>query len=87
MYQKRGSLLQYTVNLLALISRIIGTMECKVLETIKDFADYVALLRNVTSDDISATAMEACRQEICSALYGNGNADVSGVGVGYVKMR
>ncbi|KAK5093433.1 hypothetical protein LTR70_004794 [Exophiala xenobiotica] len=56
-------------------------MNCEALATIKSFENYVASLRNVTSDDISATAMKPCRQGICSALYGTGNADVSGIGV------
>jgi len=62
-------------------------MDCKVLESIKSFQNYVTTLRAVTLDDISAKAMKPCRIEICSALYGTGNADVSGIGVSRVDTN
>jgi hypothetical protein len=41
------------------------------------FAAYVALMRNVNSQNLTVAAMEPCRQQICSVLYGVHNPDVS----------
>lgn len=52
---------------------------CSHLETLDDFGDYVVSLDSETSFD--ATALKRCRPEICNAVYGTGNPDISGIGV------
>lgn len=54
---------------------------CASLQPITSFASYVDCMRNVTSQDLTVSAMTQCRQAICSVLYGTGNADISGIGV------
>ena len=57
---------------------------CSALSSRTDFAGYIALLRNVTQGDFSL--VKDCRTEICGALWGPGNSDISGIGmaVGYI---
>jgi hypothetical protein len=57
---------------------------CNGLSSRTGFSEYIALLRNVTNDDFSL--IKNCRVEICGALWGLGNPDVSGIGmaVGYL---
>lgn len=54
---------------------------CSRLEQVLNFESYVSVLRNVTSNHLSAEYMNPCRQQICAALYGTGSSDVSGIGV------
>jgi hypothetical protein len=54
---------------------------CSELNYESSFAAYVALMRNVTSQNLSLDSMVRCRPQICSVLYGVGNPDISGVGV------
>jgi hypothetical protein len=66
------------------LSKMSGTClpgECASLQSITSFTAYVGCMRNVTSQDLTVSAMTKCRQPICSALYGIGNADISGIGV------
>ncbi|KAM0420668.1 hypothetical protein ACHAPT_011584 [Fusarium lateritium] len=57
---------------------------CYMLEQLDDFSDYVKTLRSETS--FNETRLSACKSEICIAVYGTGNPDISGIGVatGYI---
>lgn len=57
---------------------------CAALSSRADFEGYVDLLRNVTNGDFSL--VKECRGEVCGALWGSGNPDISGIGmaIGYV---
>jgi hypothetical protein len=55
--------------------------ECASLQSITSFATYVGCMRKVTSQNLTVSAMAPCREQICSSLYGIGNADISGIGV------
>lgn len=53
--------------------------DCAAIAIRKDFATYVEALINATGGDLSL--LSNCRQEVCVALWDNGNPDVSGIGV------
>lgn len=57
----------------------IMSMNCSSLELRSGFADYIAKVDDVTGGDI--TLISQCKSEVCIAMWGNGNADISGVGV------
>jgi hypothetical protein len=59
-------------------------MDCTTLASRTNFASYIVLLQNATESDFSLVA--SCRAEVCGALWGAGNPDVSGIGmaVGYL---
>lgn len=58
--------------------------ECAELSFRTDFAGYIALLRDFTDGDFSLVAN--CTEQVCGALWGSGNPDISGIGmtVGYL---
>ena len=60
------------------------SVNCSQLGTRTDFKDYIHLLSNVTGGNLSLAS--GCKSEICAALWGLGNPDISGVGmtVGYI---
>jgi hypothetical protein len=62
----------------------MSIINCTVLSSRTDFATYTELLRNATSNDFSRVA--DCRLQVCGALWGTGNPDISGIGmvVGYL---
>lgn len=57
---------------------------CSAFTSRTNFEDYIGVLRNVTHGDFSL--VRECRSEICSALWGSGNPDISGIGmaIGYI---
>ncbi|KAH6677131.1 hypothetical protein B0J14DRAFT_336176 [Halenospora varia] len=57
---------------------------CTLLTSRSDFAGYVQQINATTNFNVSL--LEACQSNICNALWGNGNADISGIGmiVGYM---
>jgi hypothetical protein len=57
---------------------------CTALSYRSDFADYIVLLSNATGGDFNL--VKNCRLEVCGALWGTGNPDISGIGMatGYV---
>src|SRR6186713_1589734 len=59
-------------------------IDCNLLGTRRQFEDYFATIRNVTSGNVSTIAQ--CKAEVCAALWGSGNPDISGIGmaIGYV---
>jgi hypothetical protein len=61
------------------IAAVNNSPACALLADQGNFADYVSLLERETR--FNATALKACRVEICNAIYGIGNPDISGIGV------
>lgn len=57
------------------------------LTTITSFEDYIEKLRNGTNNTLTIGALRPCRQEICSTIYGAGNADVTGIGVSMRTLK
>ena len=55
------------------------SINCESLASRTSFANYVASIRTATADNF--TLVSQCRAEICNALWGSGNPDISGVGV------
>ena len=54
-------------------------LDCTSLATRTSFASYVTELNATTAFD--PALLEDCKGNICSTLWGNGNADISGIGV------
>jgi hypothetical protein len=52
---------------------------CSLLATRTSFTTYVQALNTTTN--FNTTLLEACQSDICNALWGDGNADISGIGV------
>jgi hypothetical protein len=63
---------------------IMVNQNCTALSYRSGFSDYITLLRNTTGNDFNV--VQDCRLEICGALWGSGNPDISGIGMatGYV---
>jgi hypothetical protein len=59
-------------------------INCTALSSRTDFPDYVSLLYNVSSHNLRTLA--PCRPEMCSALWGIGNPDISGIGVSVKRL-
>jgi len=59
-------------------------MNCTTLTSRTSFESYITLLQTTTSNNL--TLISQCRKEICGALWGAGNPDVSGIGmaIGYL---
>ena len=54
-------------------------ISCGSLDSRTSFPNYIAKIRNATADNF--TLVGQCKAEICNALWGSGNPDISGVGV------
>jgi hypothetical protein len=80
--------------LLSLVKRIVLTFhsrvsskmasnlpcaDCSIFVSINGFAEYIQLIRDTTGFNV--TLLTSCRNDICGALWGFGNSDVSGIGV------
>jgi hypothetical protein len=52
---------------------------CSNLKFLDYFDGYIAQVRLET--DCSTTLLLECQDEICSAIWGEGNPDISGIGV------
>lgn len=57
-------------------------MDCSNLTSLSDFADYIDTLRSET--EFKTAQLQDCRPEICQAVYGTGNPDISGIGVSII---
>ena len=55
------------------------SLNCSNLASRQGFAGYIAKIRNATANDIAL--VDQCKQEVCRALWGSGNPDISGSGV------
>jgi len=64
------------------------SLNCTLLTTRSNFPDYVQILRNETGTGVNSTLnltlLERCKPEVCNALWGTGNADISGIGVRFL---
>lgn len=54
-------------------------IDCSSLATRTDFNEYARLLLTATNGTLER--LYPCRQDVCGALWGEGNSDISGVGV------
>ena len=54
-------------------------VSCGSLASRTNFPSYIASIRNATAGNFTLVAQ--CKAEICNALWGSGNPDISGVGV------
>lgn len=52
---------------------------CSALTSRSSFASYVQAINSTTQ--FNETLLTACQSNICNALWGDGNADISGIGV------
>jgi hypothetical protein len=62
----------------------MDAQDCIALSSRTKFTAYIDLLRNNTGGDFSL--VRGCRKEVCGALWGSGNPDISGIGmtIGYL---
>ena len=56
-----------------------AVMDCVALATRKSFGSYIRLLFDQTDGDL--TRLRQCKPQVCIALWGQGNSDISGIGV------
>lgn len=54
-------------------------IDCPGLDSRTDFTSYVTTLRAMIGNDTSL--LNHCKSEICNALWGSRNPDISGIGV------
>jgi hypothetical protein len=54
-------------------------LNCAAFEVRHDFAGYAGKLIDATGGDL--TQLAPCRRQVCGALWGDGNPDISGIGV------
>lgn len=58
----------------------LGTrIDCSSLGTLEGFDDYLRKLRAATQ--YNESLLEECGKEICGAIWGQSNPDISGIGV------
>ncbi|WKT49090.1 hypothetical protein QSH57_014020 [Fusarium oxysporum f. sp. vasinfectum] len=55
------------------------SVNCSQWTELDDFSGYIQDLSSETRFDLSL--LEPCKSEICNAIYGTGNPDISGIGV------
>ncbi|KAG5755321.1 hypothetical protein H9Q70_002080 [Fusarium xylarioides] len=60
------------------------SIDCSQWTELNDFSEYIQDLDSKTQ--FNKSTLESCKSEICNAIYGTGNPDISGIGVavGYV---
>ncbi|KAF5243925.1 hypothetical protein FANTH_7938 [Fusarium anthophilum] len=60
------------------------SIDCSQWTELNDFSKYIQELDSKTQ--FNKSILESCKSEICNAIYGTGNPDISGIGVavGYV---
>jgi hypothetical protein len=52
---------------------------CSALVSRADFATYIQTVSDTTHFNV--TYLEACKGDICNAIWGDGNGDIAGIGV------
>lgn len=57
----------------------ITNVNCTALATRSSFPVYIQALRDQSTNNF--TLLSVCKPEVCNALWGTGNADISGIGV------
>ena len=55
-------------------------VDCSSLGVRDDFKAYISLLLT-GGGEVNGTLLQQCKGQVCTALWGEGNPDVSGVGV------
>lgn len=58
---------------------INSTISCSIFSQRNSFDSYISEVLKYTGSDEGL--LSACKAEICNALWGSGNSDISGVGV------
>jgi hypothetical protein len=59
-------------------------LDCAAFEVRNDFAAYAGKLIDATNGDL--TQLAPCRKQVCGALWGDGNPDISGIGVRRLRV-
>lgn len=62
-----------------------STINCSDLSSMTTFPAYVTKMRQVTSNDFSVISQ--CKPEVCNALWGSGNSDISSIAVGSATVE
>ncbi|KAF4471853.1 hypothetical protein FALBO_1219 [Fusarium albosuccineum] len=59
-------------------------VDCSKLKELDDFSNYIDTVESQTQ--FVTSKLQECKAEICNAVYGTGNPDISGIGVaaGYI---
>ena len=57
----------------------LTSVNCTALASRSSFPVYIQALRNESGNNF--TLLGVCKPEVCNALWGTGNADISGIGV------
>ncbi|KAJ3526278.1 hypothetical protein NM208_g11271 [Fusarium decemcellulare] len=59
-------------------------VDCSKLKELDDFSNYIDTVESQTQ--FVTSKLQTCKAEICNAVYGTGNPDISGIGVaaGYI---
>ncbi|KAF4996716.1 hypothetical protein FDECE_12315 [Fusarium decemcellulare] len=59
-------------------------VDCSKLKELDDFSNYIDTVESQTQ--FVSSKLQTCKAEICNAVYGTGNPDISGIGVaaGYI---
>ena len=57
------------------------SVNCSLLATRNDFDAYAKELLATTNGNLEV--LSSCKVEVCGALWGYGNGDISGIGVSY----
>ena len=65
------------VNLLAMTVRT-DAIDCSLVAVRNDFSSYAMQLLNITEGSLER--LYPCKVEVCTALWGQSNGDISGVG-------
>lgn len=60
------------------------TERCASLKDLNDFNLYFEQLKSATSFNI--TELDRCKEEICGAIWGDANPDISGIGVSELRL-
>lgn len=55
------------------------SIDCSQWTKLNDFSEYIQDLDSKTQ--FNKSLLEYCKSEICNAIYGTGNPDISGIGV------
>lgn len=55
------------------------TPNCTQLQSMGDFNEYIKQLR--TETNFATSNLTQCREDICLTIWGDGNPDISGIGV------
>lgn len=78
-YSSENELLSPYLFILLRLEPVMDASVCATLSLRSEFSAYIELLRNATDNDFSL--VDSCRMNVCGALWGLGNPDISGVGM------